>query len=281
MLSHYLVPKRNWVLALPETLPVPPNSPFLLSRWKITLVGSRFTRATESRYAPVEGETLAAADALEKARYFVLGCDNLIIAVDNKPLKLLGDRSLENIPNARLKILKEKTLRYRFQMMYVPGPNHRAADAVSRHPTGDPETKVLIDDVASISPTYVCDTLNLPACIHINNCNTTRDDTPDDNALESILYSPAVSSVSTLQSVTWDKVRTATSNDDNMLRLVKVIEAGIPDSCNALPLPLREYYPFRDQVSTVDCVAIFKDRIVIPPSLRQDILTALHAVHQT
>ena len=135
--------------------------------------GSRFTSATESRYAPIEGETLAVADALEKARYFVLGYDNLIIAVDHKPLlKLLGDRSLENIPNARLRNLKEKTLRYRFQMMYVPGAKHRAADAVSRHPTGDPETVVLIDDVASISPTHVCDTLNLPMFTHINDCNT-------------------------------------------------------------------------------------------------------------
>ena len=249
--------------------------------WKITLVGSRFTSATESRYAPVEGETLAVADALEKARYFVLGCDNLIIAVDHKPLlKLLGDRSLENIPNARLRNLKEKTLRYRFQMMYVPGAKHRAADAVSRHPTGDPETVVLIDDVASISPIHVCDTLNLPTFTHINDCNTARDDTPDDNALESIPLSSAVSSVSTLQCVTWDKVRTATSSDDNMLQLLKVIEAGIPDSRNALPLPLREYYPFRDQLSSVDGVVIFKDRIVIPPSLRQDILTALHAAHQ-
>ena len=59
-----------------------------------------------------------------------------------------------------------------------------------------------------------------------------------------------------------------------------MIEAGIPDSRNALPLPLREYYPFRDQLSTADGVAIFKDQIVIPPSLRQDILTALHAAHQ-
>ena len=86
---------------------------------------------------------LAVADALEKARYFVLECDNLIIAVDHKPLlKLLGDRSLENIPNARLRNLKENTLRYRFQMMYVPVAKHPAADAVSRHLPGDPETVV-------------------------------------------------------------------------------------------------------------------------------------------
>ena len=34
--------------------------------WKIALVGSRFTHPAESRYAPVEGEALAVADALDK-----------------------------------------------------------------------------------------------------------------------------------------------------------------------------------------------------------------------
>ncbi|CAB4013560.1 Hypothetical predicted protein [Paramuricea clavata] len=77
----------------------------------------RFTHAAEARYAPVEGEALAVADALDKARFFTLGCENLIIAVDHKPLlKLFGDRSLDEISNARLRNLKEKTLRYRFRM---------------------------------------------------------------------------------------------------------------------------------------------------------------------
>ena len=65
----------------------------------MTLVGSRFTHAAESRYAPVEGEALAVADALDKARYLVLGCRDLILAVDHKPLlKFLGDRALDDIP---------------------------------------------------------------------------------------------------------------------------------------------------------------------------------------
>ena len=87
----------------------------------MTLVGSRFTHSAESRYAPVEGEALAVADALDKSRYFVLGCDDLIVAVDHKPLlKILGDRSLEGIPNARLRNL-EKTLRYKFRLVHIPG----------------------------------------------------------------------------------------------------------------------------------------------------------------
>ncbi len=36
------------------------------------MVGSRFTHSAESRYAPIEGEALAVADALEKARHFLL-----------------------------------------------------------------------------------------------------------------------------------------------------------------------------------------------------------------
>ena len=117
--------------------------------WKITLVESRFTHAAESRYAPVEGEALAVADARDKARFFVLGCSNLIIAVDHKPLlKVFGDRSLEDVTNARLHNLKEKTLRYRFRMVHIPGVRHKAADAVSCHPTGTtkPDLLVLPDD---------------------------------------------------------------------------------------------------------------------------------------
>ncbi|XP_053385871.1 uncharacterized protein LOC128550595 [Mercenaria mercenaria] len=220
--------------------------------WKITLVGSRFTSATESRYAPVEGEALAVADALEKARYLVLGCDNLVIAVDHKPLlKLFGDRSLENIPNARLRNLKEKTLRYKFKMLHVPGAKNRAPDAVSRNPTGDAEPMVLNDDVSSVS---------------LNN--------------ESYLYLSAAYSIENLECVTWDKVRTATSSDESVHQLVEIIETGVPATRTDFPSSLQDLFPFRDHLSTVDGVAIYKDRLVIPASLRQDILTSLHSAHQ-
>ena len=122
--------------------------------WKITLVGSRFTHPAESRYAPIEGEALAVADALDKARHFVLGCNNLVIAVDHKPLLMIyGDRSLDQISNPRLRNLKEKALRYHFRMVHIPGAKNRATDAISRHPTGNliPPKMQLSDDVFHIS----------------------------------------------------------------------------------------------------------------------------------
>jgi hypothetical protein len=41
--------------------------------WRITLAGSRFLKPAETRYAPVEGEALAIAWALEHTRYFTQG----------------------------------------------------------------------------------------------------------------------------------------------------------------------------------------------------------------
>ena len=119
--------------------------------WKTTLVGSRFTSGAESRYAPIEGEALALVDALEKARHFVLGCPNLTVAVDHKPLvKTFSDRSLDGIPNPRLLNLKERSLRFRFHIIHIPGVRNFAADAVSRHPVGDPVPLHLPDDVAPL-----------------------------------------------------------------------------------------------------------------------------------
>ena len=233
--------------------------------WKVALVGSRFTSGAESRYAPVEGEALAVVDALKKARHFILGCSDLIVAVDHKPLlKIFGDRSLEDIPNPRLLNLKEKTLQYRFKMIHIPGVRHAAADAVSRHPISDAEQLNLPDDVSCIAP-------------------------PRDFLL-AIRSSPAVESeicvhnsppTEIVGAVTWDEIRVATASDTNMNLLVDLVENGFPESRSDLDPEVKIYYQYRDSLSTFDGVVMYRDRIVIPPSLRDKVLSGLHSGHQS
>ena len=101
--------------------------------WKFCLVGSRFTTPAESQYAPVEGEALAVAYALHQTRYYILGCPNLIVTTDHKPLsRILNDRSLTEITNRRLLNLKEKTLPYNFTIQHISGAKNKGPDAVSR-----------------------------------------------------------------------------------------------------------------------------------------------------
>ena len=241
------------------------------SGWKVTLVGSRFTHAAESRYAPVEGEALAVVNALGKAKHFVLGCTNLIIAVDHKPLlKLFGNRALEDIPNSRLRNLKEKTLSYRFQMVHVPGIKNKVADGLSRHPSDPAEKIFLPDDIASMTEHSESISQPLP------------DDTPNDLDVEECTLASIHSTfnASPITSTTWDLVRTATASNESLNELLNIIEDGFPETSSALPTQLRAYFPLREHLSTVDGVIVYNDRVVVPPSLRPNVITTLHAAHQ-
>ncbi|XP_059914686.1 uncharacterized protein LOC132462923 [Gadus macrocephalus] len=103
--------------------------------WRITLAGSRFLSSAEQHYAAIEGEALAMAWGLEQTRYFTQGCDNLVVVTDHKPLlKIFGDGTLDEITNSRLFRLKQRTLPWRFDIVYLPGKSNHAADATSRHP---------------------------------------------------------------------------------------------------------------------------------------------------
>ena len=247
--------------------------------WKVVLVGSRFTHAAESRYAPIEGEALAVADALDKARHFVLGCDNLIVAVDHKPLLgVFSDRSLDTISNGRLRNLKEKTLRYRFKMCYIPGRKNCVSDTMSRHPSGpkSPDKMHLPDDVCSIYQTEL-----LPPRAHQVLPSKDFDQTSSTIVDEEGLLNQSIAAVTTTcNSVTWDMVKEATSSDNNMVHLTELIESGFVQHLDELPEALRPYHQYRSDLSTLDGVVVFKDRIVIPPSLRNTVLDSLHAAHQ-
>ena len=134
----------------------PASKPFCCNTgWQIVLVGSRFTHSAESHYRPIEGEAIAVADALDRTRYFVLGCEDLTVVVDHKPLLgILGNCSLEAISNPRLRNLKEKTFRYQlFKMMYIPDVKNKASDCMSRRPSGtrDPDRPYLEDDITLTS----------------------------------------------------------------------------------------------------------------------------------
>lgn len=233
------------------------------SGWKVAMVGSRFTRLSESRYAAIEGEALAVVYALEKSKFFTLGCSDLVIAVDHKPLLgIFNDRSLD-MPNGRLRDLKEKTLRYRFTMSYVPGAKNKAADTLSRYPSvsTNPEEPLSNNELASLH-------------------ESTATHSQWQYLLSGICSVEAVDTLTTMQAVTWNVVKLATNSDKHMRELLDLIDHGFPGSSDTLPTPLRPYYRFRDDLFTVDGVALYRDRVIIPPALRDDILRILHSAHQ-
>ena len=215
--------------------------------WRITLAGSRFLQPTESRYAPVEGEALAVAWALEQTRFFTQGCDDLLVVTDHKPLvKLLGDRTLDEIQNTRLFRLKQRTLPWRYLIVHLPGKTNHAADAISRHPAlGDSSDLLEIDDRIEIA------------------------------IIASLRHDTASNF-----SMSWENLAEATKNDSTMQMLLHYVRSGFPYKLPQDSSALKPYWPHRFALYEQDGVLLYNDRVPVPPSLRPQAIQTLHAAHQ-
>lgn len=216
--------------------------------WKVVCAGSRFTRPAESRYAPIEGEAVAVSFALDSCKMFTMGCPNLVVAIDHKPLvRIFNDRRLDEIKNPRLLKIREKTLMYKFKVIAIPGKNNHGADAVSCIPV--PSTKT-----PPVLPHSDIDTALIASVeLQWSNCKTTI----------------------TVQEILHEALR-----DEQYQHLTCVIEAGFPDSRDSLPDDLREYWKLRDSLYTLDNIIFIDSRILIPRSLRHHIIKELHVGHQ-
>ena len=103
--------------------------------WQVTLAGSWFLIGPEQRYVVIEGEALAIAWALEQTKYFTLGCKNLIVATDHKPLvAIFQDKELTQIANPRIFRLKQRSLWWTFKIVYLAGStNQQLMQSVVTH----------------------------------------------------------------------------------------------------------------------------------------------------
>jgi hypothetical protein len=126
--------------------------------WQTVYAGSRFCSPAESRYAPIEGEATTATWAMEKCKFFLLGLENFILAMDHKPLiGMLGRQEMMTIPNPRLMNSKIKSLMFSYTPTYIPGKLHVVPDCLSRrsdspHPAQD--TAMLPMEVSNVGPEY-------------------------------------------------------------------------------------------------------------------------------
>ena len=239
--------------------------------WKLVLAGGRFTRPSESRYSPTEGECLAVVDALHKARHFVLGCDDLLVATDHQPLLgLLNDKSLADIGNPRLLSLKEKTLWFRFKVIYVPGRKHCGPDYMSRHGLSRSEELVSTKEVrvscimGMIRAQEECGMHDMDTDIELG---MVRSITASMNMIEG------------LRAVTFDRVKEAVLRDEDMVELRDRIHQTPYDQ--DFPDKFRDFNKIKHDMHVLDGLPMYGSRLIIPPSLRTEVIKHIHSAHQS
>ena len=219
--------------------------------WRLVFCHSRFLQPSESNYCPLEGEALAVAWSLKKAKMFLLGCPGFVIQTDHKPLvPILGDKALSNIENPRLVRLKEKTLPYSFKIRHLSGDEMFAADALSRYPVGTPDS----DDVELAEEAEV-------SCVKISAAIVQSDD---------------------VFSTTVKEIKKVAASDELADTISRNSFAATRNTENDV---IKEFFNVRDRLSIVDNLITYTyetgaPRLVVPKTLRKRVIQNLHAAHQ-
>ena len=264
--------------------------------WKLVFAGSRFTSLAESRYHPGQGEALSVAWALHKARHYCLGNPDLVLAVDHKPLlKILGDKHMDDIDDPRILNLKEKTLRYSYRMVHVPGRKHSGPDATSRSPVS--EGKHL--DLASLTEQEVVDTTVRHLVAALRQAPT-QEEEEDALFLEQRALGEAYSCLAALsltagqeealqsnlaalsspQVISWAEITDTAAADPILRSLALLVRQGGPDIPDLWPAELAVYFPHRRHLSLAGDTVVHKSRAVVPAALQPRLLDSVHSGHQ-
>ncbi|CAI5671480.1 unnamed protein product [Oreochromis niloticus] len=208
--------------------------------WQPVAYASRSMTDAETRYAQIEKELLSITYACERFHQFVSG-QAISAETDHKPLIALFQKPLNDCP-LRIQKMIIRLQRYTLNVMYTPGKLMYTADTLSR----------------AVDP-------NEPA-------NTKMDD--DVRA-----YVSMVTSALPVAEGKMELIRTETSKDGTLQALRKTIIDGWPSCKQSCSPVIQEYWNCRAELSVVDDVVFKGGKIVIPKSLRGEMLKKIHAGH--
>ena len=141
-------------------------------------------------------------------------------------------------------------------MIHVPGKKHGGPDSMSRHPVDALQTE---PDDSFLSVIRVVD-------YETDSLDPAR---------------PAVmAAVKQIQAVSIERVEHEAARDPTLQILIHVIQNGFPVPKDSCPDEVKEYFRYREDLSVCDGLILFKSRVLVPRSLRREVLECLHSAHQ-
>ena len=203
---------------------------------------SRAMTPTEQRYAQIEKEALAITWACDRFTDYLMGLQ-FHVETDHKPLvPLFGNKRLDELP-LRVQRFRMRMMRYTFSISHVPGKDLVMADTLSRAPgPGGTNQEVLLREEVEAYVDAVYE--SIPAT---------------EGRLEEIRKS---------------------QDEEHTLRLVKTYcQTGWPDR-RAMPDLAKPFHSVASELTVEKGLLMRGSRVVIPSTLRKDMLAKLHEGHQ-
>ena len=160
--------------------------------------------------------------------------------MDHKPLVSMFKKDVATL-SQRMQCILLKIHQYRVQIMYKPGQDIFIADWLSRHNHIEGKDK-LIEDM-DVQVDAMQNTTDMPECVSMA------------------------------------EIQQSLAQDNHHQALKNFIISGWPDTKDELCADLRPYWSYRGELAVLDGVILKGRHIVIPNSLKQQVLDQLHTNH--
>ena len=194
----------------------------------------------EQRYAQIEKEALATTWACERLSDYLIGKE-FHVETDHKPLvPILGSKNLDEMP-PRIQRLRLRLMRFHYTISHVPGKNLVTADTLSRAPVATSAKGDLQDEINLYVDSIIS---GLPA---------------SDKRLQ--------------------EIRERQEEDDVCRQIMVYCQEGWPDR-NRTPGAVRPFWSEKDEITVVKGLLMKKTRIIVPSSMKLEILDCPHEGHQ-
>ena len=219
--------------------------------WSLVQAGSRFLSDAESCYAIIELELLAVAWAVAKCNMFLAGLQQFSVVTDHNPLvPILNTKRLDEIENPRLQRLKSRLMAYNLTAKWIKGKSNSAPDALSRNPVSNPQLDAALAEF---------DHQHHP---------------------EPSITELRAGNSAGIENIRLQDLRDTAAHDPAYQQLKHTITHGFPDHRSQLPESFRCFWSAREHLSVDDGLIVYGCRLLIPASMRRQVLISLHESHQ-
>ncbi|GFR76283.1 Pol polyprotein [Elysia marginata] len=199
---------------------------------------SRTLTKTETRYAQIEKELLAATWACERFEKYLVSMEQFALYTDHKPLvPLINNKHLKESPLGCQRMLM-RLMRFRVTATYVPEKNMVVADTLSRCP------RKLLEE--------------------------------DDELQQNVKAFVEAWPVSDKK---LEQIKQLTQEDVALSTALSYTRDGCPEHRENVKLAPLGLYTFRNELSEVDGLLVYGDRIVIPYKMRKETLEKIYEGH--
>ena len=219
----------------------------ILQQGQPVAFASRALTETEQNYAQIEKEMLAIVYGCERFDQFLYGKE-VSVESDHKPLETIMKKPLHKAPK-RLQRMMLVLQKYDLKVAYKPGRHLYIADTLSR--------------------AYINSDKEAKSYGEVRQVNEMQQKDPEEINL--LKYLP-------ISEERLAEIRQKTKEDPELQKLKQVIMIGWPET-NTVPVEVKPYYNFRDELSVVDDILFKGTRVIIPKELIPDMKDRIHSSH--